>query len=281
MWTTTCHCRVDRLWRKMHCLDMIFVFNDYSRDMSFLSRQKLESMSTPELIKISCEYGIDFPDDLERSFIIEELLDAQEENTPPADPTDGMLIEDESTDDEDVVKEVLPKEKRVRKSAKSERKSKLLRGELPLSYNKNTIDAVLRNPAWLFVFWDVKQAVIESLSSDPAFQSLFLHVSFFDSPEDEVPEDFFDLKTALCPGERYVMVVAGKRFVKVDLAASFADREPDLYASTRIIEIPRENDAVYTAIPGQKTAFAPLVELSGIKHILHDDFLNRRQSFAD
>ena len=265
----------------MCCLDMIFVFGDYRRAMSFFSRQTLESMSTSELLKLSVEYGIDFPDDLERCFLIEELLDAQKENTPPVDPNDGMLIEDESTDDDVVSKKDIPKGKRIRRSAKSERKCKYLRGDLPLSYNKNTIDAVLRNPAWLFVFWDIKEAVVEALSSDPAFQSLFLHVSFFDSPEDEIHEDFFDLKTPLCPGERYVMVVAGKRFVKVDLAASFADREPDLFASTRIIEIPLENDMVRGAIPGHKTTFPPLVELSGIKHILHDDFLNRRQSFAD
>ena len=260
---------------------MIFIFDDYRRAMSFLSRQKLESMSTAELIKLSDEYGIDFPDDLERCFVIEELLDAQNENIPSSDPTDGMLIEEESPDNTQVSKEVAPKEKRVRKTAKSERKSKQLSGQLPLSYNKNTIDAVLRNPAWLFVFWDIKEAVIESLSSDPAFQSLFLHVSFFDSTEDETPEDFFDLKTALCPGERYVMIVGNRQFVKVDLAASFADREPDLFASTRIIEIPRENDTVRGATPGQKTPFPPLVELSGMKRILHDDFLNRRQSLAD
>ena len=243
--------------------------------MSFASRQKLDSMSTAELIKLSCEYGIDFPDDLERCFVIEELLDAQKENDPPADPSGGMLIEEESEDIEEIDKEP------PIKGSRSSKKCKELTGDLPLSYNKNTIDAVLRNPAWLFVFWDIKKAVIENLSADPAFQSLFLHVSFFDTPEDELPEDFFDLKTALCPGERYVMVMANKRFVKVDLAASFADREPDLFASTRIIEIPRESDIVRNASPGHKIDFPPLVELSGIKRILHDDFLNRRQSISD
>ena len=264
-------------------LDMIFVFDDYTRAMSFVSRQKLESMSTAELVKLSCEYGIDFPDDLERCFVIEELLDAQKENDPPVDPSGGMLIEEESEELQEDIKEMPKKEGKEsrRKGTKSARKRKELTGDLPLSYNKNTIDAVLRNPAWLFVFWDIKEALIETLSSDPAFQSLFLHVSFFDSPEDEQPEDFFDLKTALCPGERYVMVVGDRRFVKVDLAASYGDREPDLFASTRTIEIPRESDTVRGANPGHKIDFPPLVELSGIKRILHDDFLNRRQSLSD
>ena len=260
---------------------MIFIFGDYSFVMSFVSRQKLESMSTAELIKLSYEYGIDFPDDLERCFVIEELLDAQKENETPTDPSDGMLIEEELNELSSVDKEDNVKGGKTTKGGKSSKKCKELCGDLPLSYNKNTIDAILRNPEWLFVFWDIKEAVIENLSSDPAFESLFLHVSFFDSPEDEQPEDFFDLKTSLCPGERYVMMMGSKRFVKVDLAASFADREPDLYASTRIIEIPRENDKVRTATPGHRIDFPPLVELSGIKRILHDDFLNRRQSFLD
>jgi hypothetical protein len=49
-------------------------------EQSPMGRVHLESLSTPDLVRLADEYGIDIPEGLNRRFIIGELLDAVEEN---------------------------------------------------------------------------------------------------------------------------------------------------------------------------------------------------------
>lgn len=219
----------------------------------FFSRQQLETMATAELIDIADKYGIDIPDDLNRRFIIGELLEAEEESGILARPKEEVRILDE----EEPVPDSLPK-----------------------TYNNTAIDAVARNPAWLFVFWDVKEAETVFLLQNSTFESSFLHVSFFESAEDENPSDSFDIKVSLKPGEQYIMIPGGKKFVRVDLSVSIRGKVSVALASTRLIEISSENETIQNVPPGKKIAFPPLVSLSGMKQILHDHFLNHRQSFS-
>ena len=44
-----------------------------------VSRQQLEAMTTAELIDLADKYGIEIPDDLNRTFIVGEILEALEE----------------------------------------------------------------------------------------------------------------------------------------------------------------------------------------------------------
>ena len=122
-----------------------------------LSRAQLDSMSTTELISLCDEYGISVPDDLNRLFIIGELLEASMESQPEEESV--KIVEDDGDMPEN----------------------------LPKSYNNTCVDAILRNPAWLFVFWDIKESDSSSLKSDPAFTDLFLHVSFPKSEDDIFP----------------------------------------------------------------------------------------------
>ena len=91
-----------------------------------LTRSKLESLSTDELINLADTYGIDIPSGLERIFIIEELL--------LYSSADKQKITEEL--------EVSP----------SYHESVLL----PKQYNISYIEAIIRDPLWIFVFWEVK-----------------------------------------------------------------------------------------------------------------------------
>lgn len=77
------------------------------------------------------------------------------------------------------------------------------------------------------------------------------------------------------------MIPGGKKFARIDLAASFSGKSTEILASTRMIEIPEESKKILEMQPGKKLDFPPLVQLSGIKKILHDNFLNHRQSFSN
>ena len=112
-------------------LDTKLFFNDYYNVMNKnnLSREYLESISTADLISLADYYGIDIPENLNRRFIIGDLLEVAEE------------IQDKEENEENVI------------IAKGEVE---LPENLPKSYNETKIRAVLHNPAWAFVYWDTR-----------------------------------------------------------------------------------------------------------------------------
>ncbi|MCL2130696.1 MAG: DUF4912 domain-containing protein, partial [Treponema sp.] len=113
------------------------------------TRAHLESLSTDELIKIADNYGVDIPFGLDRIFIIEELLeiiaddDDQGENPQEKDLVDGGLIES------------VP---------------------LPKQYNITFIEVMVRDPLWIFVFWEVKSQDKEVFEKSPEFDGYCLKV---------------------------------------------------------------------------------------------------------
>ncbi|MCL2720440.1 MAG: DUF4912 domain-containing protein [Treponema sp.] len=91
-----------------------------------VTRTWLESLSTDELIKLADTYGVDIPAELERIFIIEELL----EITSMQQQDTGESIEVNPGYSESVL--------------------------LPKQYNISFIDVIIRDPLWIFVFWEIK-----------------------------------------------------------------------------------------------------------------------------
>ena len=51
-----------------------FFHHDSDMDVTRFTRVFLDSLSTDELVKLADSHGIDIPPDLERIFVIEELL---------------------------------------------------------------------------------------------------------------------------------------------------------------------------------------------------------------
>lgn len=91
-----------------------------------LSRTQLETLSTGELIKLADGYGIDIPADLERIFIIEELLECSSEGRKD---TDEMQINHSFPET----------------------------AALPKQYSISFIDVLIRDPLWVFAFWEIKE----------------------------------------------------------------------------------------------------------------------------
>jgi len=92
-----------------------------------LTRHRLESLSTGELVKLADRYGIDIPADMERIFIIEELLETASgsEHIPQNDiETNSHFMETAA---------------------------------LPKQYNISYIEVMIRDPLWAFVFWEIKE----------------------------------------------------------------------------------------------------------------------------
>lgn len=218
-----------------------------------LSKQELESMSTSDLISLADEYGIEIPDNLNRRFIIEELLETSEELFNNFNLSENEDVKIDETENE-------------------------FPNELPSSYNDTEINLTMRNPEWIFIFWDISEADLAKLQSNDNFKNLFLHIAFYDSlDEDEKPLDSIEIKISIETREQYVLIPKDKKILNVTLVASFETEEAKILASTRRIQIPSVNEDIKNMKPGMKLNFPPLVNLSGLKTILHDYYLNHAQ----
>lgn len=216
-----------------------------------LSRGHLETLTSSQLISLADEFGIDIPDDLNRQFIIAELLDCFKENTENAKFRETIRItEDGQTETAQ---------------------------ELPDGYNETKIDILLRNPVSLFVYWDFSDVLFKQLSSSNA--SVCLKVCFFDGADDEKPQETFDIQTGLNDREQYILIPGGKKYVRVDLIHEGAAALDSVLAVSSRIEIPSGSEEFRNLTPGKEQTFNPVLELSGIKALLKNHYNNYRQSF--
>ncbi|MBR5964732.1 MAG: DUF4912 domain-containing protein [Treponema sp.] len=214
-----------------------------------LTRAKLETLTSAELLEIADEYGIDAPDDLNRQFIIGDLLELASE-----------LEEDEK------VKETI---------ALAEGEQQINVNTLPTSYNETKINVILRNPISLFVWWDLSEWTIKKIRSERSQLRLFVY--FFESLDDEKPADAFDIQLTYADRENYVIIPGGKKIVRVDLVSESADKSEILAFSEKIV-IPK-GSPVMASKPGEKLAVSRIVEHSGVAELLRLHYNTYRQSF--
>jgi hypothetical protein len=92
-----------------------------------ITRHWLESLSLDELIKLADSNGIDIPPGLERIFIIEEILDIS-----------GAVRLENAGDME-------------------ENPAYAETALLPKQYNISYVEVIIRDPLWVFAFWEVKK----------------------------------------------------------------------------------------------------------------------------
>ena len=129
-------------------------------DEKQISRAYLETLSFSDLSVLADRFGIDVPQDLDRRFLIAELLEINEELNQEQDE---MIVSPKTDSEEKEFK-------------------------LPKNYNETQVSCLLANPAWLFVFWNLGESDLHMLKGLGAY-SLKLRVCSLENPKDPVPEE--------------------------------------------------------------------------------------------
>lgn len=222
-------------------------------DQIDLSRNTLETLTSSQLIDLADEYGIDIPDNLNRQFIIEELIEVAKEIDENSNYKETIKVSDDAVS--------------------------TIATELPESYNETKIDVMLRNPVSLFVYWDFSEVQLKQLKSNKI--SIYLQISFFDSMEAEKPEDTFEIQINIEDREQYILIPGGKKFVRVDLMQNTTSSMDAVLAVSSRLSIPQGSEEFMNFHPGENLKIKPILELSGIKTVLKNHYNNYRQSFND
>ena len=143
-----------------------------------VTRAYLESLTTGDLIRMADTWGIDIPPDLDRVFIIEELLeitapdDADAEDLP--DSGSAAAPSDETVTSDTAVTGVNAFPVLKTKTADSVLDESV---PLPKQYNISFIEVMIRDPLWAFVFWEIKATDKELFEKALDFDGYYLKVS--------------------------------------------------------------------------------------------------------
>ncbi|MFP3042587.1 DUF4912 domain-containing protein [Treponema primitia] len=204
------------------------------------NRPFLESLTTTELIRLADNHGIDVPPGLDRTIIIEELLETvvDEENSTKKNP--------------------LPLTEKHQGAT----------APLPKQYNISYIEVLIRDPLWAFAFWETNAHDKEIHEKAPDFGGYYLRVSPVNIPASGNPsaanDSSFTVQVGTEDSAWYLGFPPSGGTFKVDLCVIRKD-ESIVLAVSNSFRLPRllkpwENREV-------TTVDNPLLRLSGI-----DDF---------
>ena len=227
------------------------LFKNPGMKASSLKRSYLESLTTHELIRLADGFGIEIPPDLERIFIITEIIDIT---------TDYALNEADSGSAESLpfletdIPEPVP---------------------LPKQYNITFIEVLIRDPLWVFTFWEIKSADKECYEKAGDFKGYQLKVSPVDPCRTPQKEDSFTIPVGSADTAWYLGFPPGGGRFKVELCVLRGGEELVLAAS-HAFTVP----TLFTSSPSKPTRdglgddlYTPLARLSGIEdfHILRNE----------
>lgn len=130
--------------------------------------EKLNGLSIDALYALADNLGLDLPEGLEPIFVISELIEAFNEDSKERKMDGNTAVHIE--------------EKKFSGSELDEIDASLeVSACIECRYNETRLHALVRDPGWAYVFWDIRDDDFDKLVSDQGFSGLFLRV--IENPE--------------------------------------------------------------------------------------------------
>jgi hypothetical protein len=146
---------------------------------------RLDALSLEELYALADKTGLDLPPGLERPFVIEEILEALEEDSEDRREEQGEAVHID--------------EKKYSGLRIGDFDVDLgLDESIAARYNETMIRAIVRDPSWAFAYWDVSDTDIEILRGEESTASLFLRVAELGAAVEpgDSHREYFDIPVA-------------------------------------------------------------------------------------
>jgi hypothetical protein len=167
--------------------------------------ETLASLVDDDLRAIADRMGLGLPLGLDRIFVVEEILDAIEDDRIERDRAGKAPLYNEDSKYSSV--DELPIESLAGKSSVSIADKR---------YNETTIKALVRDPSWTFAFWELSELDFDSLGIEDDEPRLFLRVTQMDGAE---RQSSFDIPINPNDSQWYINIPnPGSRY-RIDLGA--------------------------------------------------------------
>jgi hypothetical protein len=187
-----------------------------------MTKERLQSLPWKFLEQIARREGIQSINGMGRNALIEQIIEAIEEDRCEREAGNNSAIHVEEKKYEIIRDEELEIE--------TENEY-----EIPESYNETRIVFMLRDPLWAFAYWDIRSDEIETLKEDPLFQKLFLRV--FEVNEHQTYcaiVDSFDIPVKTSDNKWYINLPRAGRAYFITLMCKINRREKELCRSNII-----------------------------------------------
>ncbi|MEI6388911.1 MAG: DUF4912 domain-containing protein, partial [Spirochaetota bacterium] len=208
-----------------------------------MDAENLASLADDDIWAIADRMGLGLPPGLERIFVIEEILDAIEDDRIERDRAGKLPLYNED----------------AKYSSAGEFSIESLAGTSSVSiadmrYNETTIKALVRDPSWTFAFWELSELDFDSLGIEDDEPRLFLRVTQLEGPD---RQSSFDIPISHLDSQWYINIPNPGTRYRIDLGARTGSKSKVLARSVDFF-VPRQHrESLSTEGKGQT-----LLELS-------------------
>ncbi len=214
-----------------------------------MTKDRLRNLSVEELAQIAEKGQIQVLQNMDKEALVSAIFEALEEERLDREETNNLTIQVEAkkfavTQDQELF---LDFGKDV---------------ELPERYEENRLTLLLRDPSWVFCYWDLEDRVRDELSVEPDYAGLVLRVielAAADWGKDSVV-DWFDVPIQFSDLSRYINLPSEDSHYGVEIYAQLGEKER-LIARSNIVESSR--DYIAPTRGNDNPGRDKLIELSG------------------
>ena len=188
-----------------------------------MTRERLQPLSWDVLKKIALREGIRNHEESTREELIELIIEALEEDRNERDYNNNaaMQLEHKKYDilmDEEII--LLSQDE----------------PSLPEFYCDTRIVILLRDPFWVYAYWDINPVRLQKLKEEAMYEGLFLRVYEFhgDTPLEENIVEFFDIPVSEDDGSWYINLNHSGSDYCVELRCMVVQKETVLAVSNKV-----------------------------------------------
>ncbi|GHV34356.1 DUF4912 domain-containing protein [Spirochaetia bacterium] len=224
-----------------------------------LTRSFLESVTTAELLRLADNRGIDLPPGLDRTIVIEELLDIEGDRPGDFEKAGGKQNPELAgvPGEGSVQEELRPLAGLDTRDIQSPHPQPAT-APLPKHYNISYIEVLIRDPLWAFAFWEINAHDKEIYEQSPDFNGYCLRVLPVQGPDGP-----FTVQVGTGDSAWYLGFPPEGGNFKVELCV-IRRNVPMVLAVSKLFRLPTLPDSMES---GEPAVSSPLLRLSGI-----DDF---------
>jgi len=182
--------------------------------------EKLSLLSDEELRLLAEKMGIYVPEGLDRVFLIEEIIEAFEDDT--AEKSFSHDAPDHVEEKKLTGTGFIP--------------GRLEEIAIPERYNETSIVAIVRDPLWIFSFWDIAEPAKEKIAAEMEEPKLLLRVS---EANDADSAFHYDISVNFDDRKWYINVPYARRSYRIDLCVA-KYQKINILARSNIVRMPSQ-----------------------------------------
>jgi hypothetical protein len=214
-----------------------------------MTKDRLRTLSYNELSTIADNGNINVLQDMDKESLVSVIFEALEEERLDREGDNNLTIQIEA-----------------KKYAVSQDQELFLdfgdSVELPDRYEETRLVLMLRDPSWVFCYWDIEVRILEELTENSDFSGLVLRVTELAADDwgKDSTVDWFDIPIQFDDLRRYINLPSEDTYYGVEIYAQLGEKE-SLISRSNIVESSRDYIAPLPEIENAKRDL--LIELSG------------------